>query len=106
MLLAQVLVNAAALGAAYALVAAGFVLVLNATKSVNFAQGDMVMAGGFVTVGPIERQIDIFINQERHTMLIDVIRLVTKRIIKGDTDVFNADKAKGDQKDNHNGVID
>ena len=51
MLLAQVLVNAVALGAAYALVAAGFVLVLNATKSVNFAQGDMVMAGGFIAVG-------------------------------------------------------
>src|SRR5215831_18380479 len=46
----QVLANAAALGAAYALVALGFVLVVNATGAVNFAQGDMVMAGGFVAV--------------------------------------------------------
>lgn len=44
--LAQLLVNGVALGAAYALVALGFVLVLNATAAVNFAQGDLVMAGG------------------------------------------------------------
>lgn len=48
--LLQLVINGIALGAAYALVALGFVLVLNATGAVNFAQGDMVMAGGFVTV--------------------------------------------------------
>lgn len=46
----QVLANGLALGAAYALVALGFVLVVNATGAVNFAQGDLVMAGGFVAV--------------------------------------------------------
>ncbi|MGE0272053.1 MAG: branched-chain amino acid ABC transporter permease, partial [Alphaproteobacteria bacterium] len=46
----QLLLNAAALGAAYALVALGFVLVINATGAVNFAHGDLVMAGGFLTV--------------------------------------------------------
>jgi branched-chain amino acid transport system permease protein len=51
----QLLINALALGAAYALVALGFVLVLNATGAVNFAQGDLVMAGGYVaiTVGAV-----------------------------------------------------
>ncbi|MBY6263560.1 branched-chain amino acid ABC transporter permease [Azospirillum sp. 412522] len=44
----QLLVNGVALGAAYALVALGFVLVLNATSAVNFAQGDLVMAGGLL----------------------------------------------------------
>jgi branched-chain amino acid transport system permease protein len=48
--LIQLAVNGIALGAAYALVALGFVLVLNATGAVNFAQGDLVMAGGFVAV--------------------------------------------------------
>lgn len=48
--LIQLVINGTALGAAYALVALGFVVVLNATGAVNFAQGDMVMAGGFVTV--------------------------------------------------------
>lgn len=47
---AQLLFNGVALGAAYALVALGFVLVLNATSAVNFAHGDMVMLGGFVAV--------------------------------------------------------
>ncbi|MCG5242541.1 branched-chain amino acid ABC transporter permease [Azospirillum doebereinerae] len=46
----QLLLNGMALGAAYALVALGFVLVLNATSAVNFAQGDLVMAGGLLAV--------------------------------------------------------
>jgi branched-chain amino acid transport system permease protein len=48
--LVQLLVNGVALGAAYALVALGFVLNLNATGAVNFAQGDLVVAGGYVAV--------------------------------------------------------
>ncbi len=50
MITLQLLVNGLALGAAYALVALGFVLVLNATAAVNFAQGDLVMAGGLLAV--------------------------------------------------------
>jgi branched-chain amino acid transport system permease protein len=46
----QLLVNGIALGAAYALIALGFVLVINAVGAVNFAQGDLVMAGGFAAV--------------------------------------------------------
>lgn len=49
-MLLQLLANGLALGAAYALVALGFVLVVNATRSVNFAQGELVVAGGFVAV--------------------------------------------------------
>ena len=48
--LLQLVINGIALGAAYALVALGFVLVLNATGAVNFAQGDLVVAGGFMAV--------------------------------------------------------
>lgn len=46
----QALINALALGSAYALLALGFVLIVNATSAVNFTQGDMVMAGGYVAV--------------------------------------------------------
>jgi len=48
--LLQALIYALALGSAYALLALGFVLILNATSAVNFTQGDMVMAGGYVAV--------------------------------------------------------
>jgi branched-chain amino acid transport system permease protein len=48
--LLQLVINGFALGAAYALVALGFVLVLNATGAVNFAQGDLVVAGGFLSI--------------------------------------------------------
>ena len=44
----QLALNGLALGAAYALIALGFVLVLNATRAVNFAQGDLVVTGGFI----------------------------------------------------------
>lgn len=46
----QLVIDGIALGAAYALVALGFVLILNAAGAVNFAQGDLVMAGGFAAV--------------------------------------------------------
>lgn len=46
----QTLINALALGCAYSLLALGFVLILNATNAVNFTQGDMVMAGGYVAI--------------------------------------------------------
>lgn len=46
----QLLFNGLALGATYALVALGFVLVVNATGAVNFAHGDLVMAGGYAAV--------------------------------------------------------
>ena len=44
------LLNGATLGAAYALAALGFVLALNAVAAVNFAHGDLVMAGGMLAV--------------------------------------------------------
>lgn len=46
----QLALNGLALGAAYALVALGFALVLNAAGAVNFAHGDLVMAGGMLAV--------------------------------------------------------
>ena len=39
-----------ALGAAYALVAVGFVLIINAVGAVNFAHGELVMLGGIIAV--------------------------------------------------------
>lgn len=50
MLALQLFVNALSLGAAYGLVALGFVLVLNTTTAVNFAHGESVVTGGFAAV--------------------------------------------------------
>lgn len=50
MSLLQLVISGLALGAAYALVALGFVFIVNATGAVNFAHGDLVMAGGYVAV--------------------------------------------------------
>jgi len=50
MITLQLVLNALALGMAYALVALGFVLALNAAGAVYFAHGDLVVLGGAVAV--------------------------------------------------------
>lgn len=44
----SLLVNGLMIGAIYALVALGFVLVFKATGVINFAQGELVMVGGYI----------------------------------------------------------
>jgi branched-chain amino acid transport system permease protein len=46
----QLVFSGVTLGAVYALVALGFVLIYNASDVINFAQGDFVMIGGMGTV--------------------------------------------------------
>ncbi len=45
----QLVLNTLSLGAAYSLLAIGFVLVLNATGAVNLAHGSFVVVGGFIS---------------------------------------------------------
>src|SRR4051812_10578403 len=46
----QVLFSGLAVGAIYALVSLGFVLIIRATNVVNFAQGDFAMLGAYAMV--------------------------------------------------------
>ncbi|MCB1464494.1 MAG: branched-chain amino acid ABC transporter permease [Nitratireductor sp.] len=48
--IAQLLLGGISVGCVYGLVALGFVLIYKATESVNFAQGDLMMLGAFVTL--------------------------------------------------------
>ena len=45
--LLQLALSGIAIGCVYALVALGFVLIYKATETVNFAQGELMMLGGF-----------------------------------------------------------
>ena len=51
--LLQLVVNGAAAGCIYGLIALGFVLIYKATEMVNFAQGDIMMLGGFLAYSAI-----------------------------------------------------
>lgn len=51
--LAILLANGLLVGAMYALVALGFVLIYKATYAINFAQGEFVMFAGFLAAGAI-----------------------------------------------------
>jgi branched-chain amino acid transport system permease protein len=44
----QLVINGAAGGCIYGVIALGFVLIYKATEMINFAQGDLMMLGGFV----------------------------------------------------------
>jgi branched-chain amino acid transport system permease protein len=48
--LIELVLTGLAMGCIYALLALGFVLILNASGAINFAQGELVMLGGFVVV--------------------------------------------------------
>lgn len=50
---ADLLVNGLMIGAMYALVALGFVLIYKSTSVVNFAQGDLVMFGGYIAAAMV-----------------------------------------------------
>lgn len=47
----QLLISGLANGCVYGLIALGFVLIYKATEAVNFAQGDFMMLGAFITIG-------------------------------------------------------
>ena len=50
---ADLLVNGLMIGSMYALVALGFVLIYKATSVVNFAQGELVMFGGYIAAAMV-----------------------------------------------------
>jgi branched-chain amino acid transport system permease protein len=49
----DLLVNGLMIGSMYALVALGFVLIYKATSVINFAQGDLVMFGGYIVAAMV-----------------------------------------------------
>lgn len=51
MVILQLVMSGLANGCIYGLIALGFVLIYKATEAVNFAQGDMMMLGAFITLG-------------------------------------------------------
>lgn len=51
--LLQLIINGAAGGCIYGVIALGFVLIYKATEMINFAQGDLMMLGGFVAFSMI-----------------------------------------------------
>lgn len=44
----ELLVNGVSIGAVYALIALGFVIIFRATEVVNFAHASLLLAGGYV----------------------------------------------------------
>lgn len=58
-MLLQLVVSGLAMGAIYGLIALGFTLIWNAVGIVNFAQGDLVMLGAYVSVGWLDHLLHL-----------------------------------------------
>ncbi|GIK79443.1 MAG: ABC transporter permease [Pseudorhodoplanes sp.] len=86
-IVAQQIVGGLALGFIYALIALGFTMMLRATELVNFAQGELVMAGAYIgftllTVTPLP-YVAVFVVTAALTGLLGVvIEIATLRIIR------------------------
>jgi branched-chain amino acid transport system permease protein len=52
--LAELLVEGLLIGMLYSLIALGFVLIYKASDAINFAQGELVMFGGYIAVASLE----------------------------------------------------
>jgi branched-chain amino acid transport system permease protein len=86
-ILLQQVVGGLALGFIYALIALGFTMMLRATELVNFAQGELVMAGAFfgytlLTVTPLPYVVVFIIAAALTGVLGVVIEVVTLRVIR------------------------
>jgi branched-chain amino acid transport system permease protein len=86
-ILLQQIVGGLALGFIYALIALGFTLMLRATELVNFAQGELVMAGAYIgytllTVAPLPYPAVFVIAAALTGVLGALIELFTLRIIR------------------------
>jgi len=57
----QFLVNGITMGGLYALIALGFVLIYKASKVLNFAQGELVMAGAFICLALVDMGLPIWL---------------------------------------------
>ena len=53
--IAQQIVNGLILGSMYALVAIGFSMIYGIVRLINFAHGDVVMIGAFITLGLLQK---------------------------------------------------
>ncbi|MCL8207080.1 MAG: branched-chain amino acid ABC transporter permease [Actinomycetia bacterium] len=58
-MLLQLVVSGLAMGAIYGLIALGFTLIWNAVGIVNFAQGDLVMLGAYISVGWLDHSLHL-----------------------------------------------
>jgi branched-chain amino acid transport system permease protein len=59
--IAILLANGVLVGAMYALVALGFVLIYKATDAINFAQGEFVMLAGFIATTVLAAEMSVWV---------------------------------------------
>lgn len=78
----QLIVSGVATGCIYALVALGFIIIYNAVGAINFAQGDFVMAGGYVGAwGSATLGLPLWVAFAFTLVLMGVFGLVFQRLL-------------------------
>jgi len=85
----QLIVSGLAMGAIYALVALGFILIYNAVGVVNFAQGDFVMFPSFIAVSFILPSVIVFGSVMHWQLPIIAVYLLVLILMAGFGLLFN-----------------
>jgi branched-chain amino acid transport system permease protein len=85
----QLIVSGLAMGAIYALVALGFILIYNAVGVVNFAQGDFVMFPSYVAVSFVLPSIIVFGTVVHWQLPVVVVYLLVLVLMAGFGLLFN-----------------
>ncbi|PZF83356.1 branched-chain amino acid ABC transporter permease [Jiangella anatolica] len=80
--LPQLLLNGVILGALYALISVGFVLVVKGSGVINLAQGELVLLGGYVTAWLLgERGLPAVVAVPAAMLLMAAAGLVVERVV-------------------------
>ena len=85
----QLIVSGLAMGAIYALVALGFILIYNAVGVVNFAQGDFVMFPSYIAVSFILPSVIVFGSVMHWQLPIIIVYLLVLVLMAGFGLLFN-----------------
>jgi NhaP-type Na+/H+ or K+/H+ antiporter len=97
----QQLVSGVALGCVYGLIALGFVLVYKATEVVNFAQGDLMMLGGFFALTFIGMMgLNYWIGFAGAVAAVALFGMLAERVVvRPILDIFNSPPTKFSKTD-------
>lgn len=77
----QFVVAGITVGSIYGLVGVGFSMIFNATGAINFAQGEFVVLGAFISISLTLLGIPVFISLVISALIMFILDLIIERLI-------------------------
>ena len=77
----QLVINGVVVGSIYALVAMGFVIIFKSTSVLNFAQGEFLLVGAYISLALLVRKIPFYATILITLVFAIVLGLLIERLI-------------------------